>query len=164
MSFGFTNTNDGMLLFIFFGCFLFFEGFEAGFVFFGVVEEGEGFAFDEPGDAEEGEEDDFEDHGEVAGHGGQLGQSEDYLYAYHTEATDAIDMVTDLLAGGHAVFARLGEEEGAVDGQHEEEEHGEGAVKDVGDVHGQLEEAHEGVIVQPADAAWEQYDAQAEEA
>ena len=57
------HSNETTLLF----CgFLLFEGCEAGFVFFGVVEEGDGFAFDEPGDAEEVEQDYLKDHGRVA--------------------------------------------------------------------------------------------------
>lgn len=59
------------------------------------------------------------------------------------------------------MLACLGEKEAAVDGQHEEEEDGKGAMKGVRDVHGYLEESHEGVRVQPADVAWEQHDAQA---
>ena len=141
-----------------------FEGFEAGFVFFGVVEEGEGFAFDEPRDAEEGEQDDLEKHGGVAWEAGELGYHKEHFYARHAEAADAVDDVAGLLAGGHAVFACLGEQEGAVDGQHQEEEYGEGAVELVRDVHGQLEEAHERALVHPADAARKQHDAQAEEA
>ena len=131
-----------------------FEVFEEGDVFFGVVEEGEGFAFYEPGKAEEGEEYDFDHHGHVAGGVEQFYEHENDLEGDHGPAAETIDGVAHTFARSH-VATRFGEEADAVDGQQEEEQCGKNGVEDVGNLHGELEETDGLSGGYPADLAGE---------
>lgn len=134
-----------------------------GALFFFVIEEGEGFAFDKPRDAEEGEEEYFENHGEVAGGGEEFGYGKSHFEGYHAPAADAVDAVADFLAGGHDTFG-FGEEADAVDGKQKEKEHGTDGVECLRHLDGQLEEAHACAGFQPADTAGEEDDAEAAQA
>ncbi len=132
-------------------------------VFLRVVEEGEGAAFNQPGEAEEQEQEYFQDHRPIAGAGGDAGHDEDCLEGEHTVAAEAVNLVAELLALGHRV-ARLGKLEDAVDGDGEEEERRASGVDVVRYLDGDLEESDRRAVGNPADLAGEEDDAEAGDA
>ena len=130
---------------------------------FGVVQEGEGVAFDKPGEAEEHQQHDFQNHRQPAGAGGHAGHEKDHLQHQHTVAADAVYLVAQPLAGGHCV-AVFGELEDAVQGYGQEEECGAHGVDPVGDFYRDLEESHGHSVGHPAHFAGEEHYAQARDA
>ena len=134
-----------------------------GGVVFGVVEEGEGFAFDEPGDAEEQQEEYLQNHGVEAGGFDDAYQQEDHFERQHAVAADAVYLVANFFALGHGLL-RLGELKDAVERDGHKEEGGTSGVDVVGNFYRHLEEADGGAVGDPADFAWEQDDAKSGDA
>ena len=109
------------------------------------------------------QEDDLEDHHEVTGGAKEICCAQADFHQDHPVAADAVDAVADTLAVSHGT-AGFSELEDAVNRVAEEEKTCADDVDDVRVLDGYLEEAHRSPVGDPADLAWEQDYAQAEDA